>query len=303
MKNDNRKDRVPNQNEDAQQDEKPISQKKLDANRSNSQKSTGPRTHRGKLAVRQNAVKHGLFVRGLIKTDTDGQEREQDFKAFLDSFRAHYRPVGELEEELVFDLMLDHIKLRRISRAEEGAIRINTESLEFRSRVSRVDDLKLLAAFLPHGREKLFRTCAGLASVMSVLGKAEFEISTYGAPSATTRESLVMCFGDQVALLDPLEDDEEKNNVSSSEGGREFTEKSKHWLTWIAQKMADCDAAKKLLEPLERSEIDAMLAAAAVPPRSVVKRLVRYERWICKRIEWREKRLTDAQARRQKATP
>ncbi len=31
------------------------------ANRANSQKSTGPRTAEGKAAVSQNAVKHGLF--------------------------------------------------------------------------------------------------------------------------------------------------------------------------------------------------------------------------------------------------
>jgi len=41
---------------------RPISPKKLDANRRNSKKSTGPRTARGKERSRLNSLKHGSFA-------------------------------------------------------------------------------------------------------------------------------------------------------------------------------------------------------------------------------------------------
>jgi len=41
-----------------------ISEKKLNANRENAKKSTGPRTLGGKAYSRRNAIKHGLFARG-----------------------------------------------------------------------------------------------------------------------------------------------------------------------------------------------------------------------------------------------
>ena len=42
------------------------SQAQVNANRRNSQKSTGPRTQEGKRAVSQNAVTHGLFAREAV---------------------------------------------------------------------------------------------------------------------------------------------------------------------------------------------------------------------------------------------
>jgi len=43
-----------------------ISARKLAANRANAQKSTGPRTERGKAISRFNAVTHGLLARRLF---------------------------------------------------------------------------------------------------------------------------------------------------------------------------------------------------------------------------------------------
>ena len=40
---------------------RPISERKLQANRANAQRSTGPRTEAGKAASRRNALKHGIL--------------------------------------------------------------------------------------------------------------------------------------------------------------------------------------------------------------------------------------------------
>jgi hypothetical protein len=44
---------------------RPISERKLQANRANAQRSTGPRTTAGKTASRQNALKHGILSRSV----------------------------------------------------------------------------------------------------------------------------------------------------------------------------------------------------------------------------------------------
>ena len=48
----------------------------MDANRSNAQKSTGPRTPEGKETASQNALKHGLFAReGAIRGEDEDDLR------------------------------------------------------------------------------------------------------------------------------------------------------------------------------------------------------------------------------------
>jgi len=68
----------------------------VDANRSNAQKSTGPRTPEGKATVAQNAVKHGLFAREGVIRGEDGEEFEMHREMLLEQLN----PVGALEEIL-----------------------------------------------------------------------------------------------------------------------------------------------------------------------------------------------------------
>jgi hypothetical protein len=44
---------------------RPISERKLQANRANAKRSTGPRTEAGKAASRKNALKHGILSRSI----------------------------------------------------------------------------------------------------------------------------------------------------------------------------------------------------------------------------------------------
>jgi hypothetical protein len=67
-------------------------EKQINANRKNAQKSTGPKTAEGKAAVSQNAVKHGLFAESVIKG-----ENEAEYEAFHDEMFAELAPVGMVE--------------------------------------------------------------------------------------------------------------------------------------------------------------------------------------------------------------
>ena len=77
---------------------RPVSERKLQANRANALQSTGPKTPRGKRTSSQNSIKHGLLTREVVNTE---QERQADFDALLTRIRDQDRPVGQTEELLV----------------------------------------------------------------------------------------------------------------------------------------------------------------------------------------------------------
>ncbi len=61
---------------------KPVSERKLEANRANARKSTGPRTPEGKARSSQNAYKHGLLARCIIPAN-DPVEDPADFDSLI----------------------------------------------------------------------------------------------------------------------------------------------------------------------------------------------------------------------------
>jgi hypothetical protein len=73
------------------------SERQIQANRRNAQKSTGPKTTRGRAVVRWNSLKHGLTARTLI---LPGESRA-DYKALLHSLEAALQPTTPWERRLV----------------------------------------------------------------------------------------------------------------------------------------------------------------------------------------------------------
>src|SRR5437868_15069584 len=59
-----------------------VSLRKVESNRRNSQKSTGPKTATGKKRVSRNAVRHGFFSKFLLIQHRDGKESQREFDDF-----------------------------------------------------------------------------------------------------------------------------------------------------------------------------------------------------------------------------
>jgi len=74
-----------------------ISDAQAAANRANAQRSTGPRTARGKANVRRNAHRHGLYA----ETAPDAGEDAQAFGQLLEDMRARFAPEGAAESARV----------------------------------------------------------------------------------------------------------------------------------------------------------------------------------------------------------
>ena len=98
----------------------PTSQARIDANRRNAQRSTGPRTSAGKRRSARNAVTHGILTHPFTLWEDEPARTAFDklYAALLDELE----PVGLLEGLLVERVAIAYWRLRRLARAESLAL-------------------------------------------------------------------------------------------------------------------------------------------------------------------------------------
>jgi hypothetical protein len=89
----------------------------VQANRSNAQKSTGPRTPEGKAVTAQNAVKHGLLAQEVVVKGEDPGE----FEFYRDQMLEELAPVGQMESLLAHRIVGLAWRLRRAERLQAAA--------------------------------------------------------------------------------------------------------------------------------------------------------------------------------------
>ena len=94
------------------------SEAQIAANRLNARKSTGPRTPRGKAAMRRNPLRHGLSAATLVLF----YESEAEFERFRHDLALDFEPVGAEECALVEQIAILRWRLRRASRAEAALV-------------------------------------------------------------------------------------------------------------------------------------------------------------------------------------
>ena len=102
---------------------RPASERKVQANRRNGIRSTGPKTERGKRTVARNAIKHGVLAREVVITAGDGEESLEEFNDSVQQLCEYYKPVGFVEESLVQTIATCWWRKARVIRAENGEIR------------------------------------------------------------------------------------------------------------------------------------------------------------------------------------
>ena len=90
------------------------SEKKIEANRLNAQRSTGPRSEEGKARVSRNPMRHGLCSRDVLLAQEDAGE----FAELLRQFVADLQPRDLLERIAVDRIAGEYWRLGRASRLE-----------------------------------------------------------------------------------------------------------------------------------------------------------------------------------------
>jgi hypothetical protein len=96
------------------------SQKKIEANRRNALKSTGPKSADGKARSRLNAMKHGLTAQSPVVLDESPEQVETLAQALHDEFH----PQTPMEYVLVQRMVLATWKLQRTTGAEIEAMQV-----------------------------------------------------------------------------------------------------------------------------------------------------------------------------------
>ncbi len=100
------------------------SEKKLNANRENAKKSTGPRTSGGKSRASKNALKHGLLAQDAVLPGED----PADFDRHLVALEETYLPRNRVEKEIVRQIADARWRMQRLSRIETAVITAGMEN-------------------------------------------------------------------------------------------------------------------------------------------------------------------------------
>jgi len=93
-----------------------ITDKQLAANRLNAQRSTGPRTHKGKNRSKLNALRHNLT--GQVSAMTEDDRLFYDL--FIDGVMKSLAPENALELQLAQRIAHDHWRLNRAAAIEDN---------------------------------------------------------------------------------------------------------------------------------------------------------------------------------------
>jgi hypothetical protein len=102
---------------------RPVSERRLAANRANAQKSTGPRTPEGKRRSALNATRHGILSQVLHLPE----EEMAAYDEFTAPYVASLAPVGQTETELARACADLQFRLHRLSAAEHNLFALGHE--------------------------------------------------------------------------------------------------------------------------------------------------------------------------------
>lgn len=215
-----------------------VSERKIQANRENALRSTGPRTERGKRTASRNAITHGFFAREVVIRAENGGESLEEFQTLLGSLYESYKPVGVAEELLVQTIANCWWKKARVLRAENGEIQKQLDSFAYdqaqralyaaKQSISKLETSfsAELFAKLPaleivnlcdSAKSDLRKHSPGWSYLAKLLQEAKIEIIDDGYLSNTTAAKLFLSFD----LWDPSFPQTCLHSASSSAGEAE----------------------------------------------------------------------------------
>lgn len=158
------------------------SEKQIAANRRNSQKSTGPKSHLGKSRSKLNALRHGLYSKEVVIRTGDGKEDIKEFEEFLDDLIDTYKPSGPLEEQQIDFIATTSWRIKRAIRKERGEIQGQLDTFEIDEEIRSITEIipeKPGVGFRP-ARLKYPDNTNDIKSLVQHLRKAKAEIEENG---------------------------------------------------------------------------------------------------------------------------
>lgn len=245
---------------------------------------TGPKTLRGKMKSRYNAIKHGIFASVVLRGNVLKESRA-DYLNLLESFRESLQPEGGLEEFLVEKLAQIAWRKARVVRAEAAMVMKQTEYLRQKREGNLRDAVRRALPFARHA--------TGLASVRDnfyALSKSVYllellrdAVAERGFEPNVDEGLLGILYGDSgkteafySLYLSCADEAKELAKQSPAEKSKFETCKQRFLrgadmeLTRLKGEMADCEAREEVELPLEEESL-------AIPKEEELDRLLRYE--------------------------
>jgi hypothetical protein len=287
---------------------RPVSERRIQANRRNALRSTGPKTARGKQIVGRNAIKHGLLARETVITAGDGEENQEEFHALIESLWEDFMPVGVLEESFVQTIAACWWRKARVLRAENGEIRqrldtvavdralrnsdkvnlvlaVSHMQLGFFGRENPADKIPLMEqwAALQRAQTTLRSHHSGLMYQRALLENAKTEMASDGSLSEQTRGSIFceFCFWDYLFALTCIyagrPGAKAENRSAEAADDKEAEEKRSAVVAAIDRQLETINDFKNYAS--ERGELtaDSEARSYSLPPAEATDKLLRYE--------------------------
>ena len=98
------------------------SEKQINTNRQNAQKSTGPKTELGKKISSQNAITHGLHATDIVINSPHLKESRTLYDQLVDSLFEELKPIGVFQQHLVLKIANCIWRYRRAINAESATV-------------------------------------------------------------------------------------------------------------------------------------------------------------------------------------
>lgn len=241
-----------------------VSERKLQANRQNAQKSTGPKTARGKAFSRNNALKHGLFATTLKKLPLRGENPNEYEELFKDIYD-YYDPIGRAEESEVKLIAICLLRAERVWRYE------NAECCAALSNL----DAEVAKAEAKDGgtRDKQ------LEAVILVWESAEKAIEATGEIPLTIKQQMFAFMPDLELLWPPIETmiERRKKQAEESDVARSLSPPTRSQFVALHTVRAGTAIFKDLLQARHASITEAAIGRHAIPDREALDKIVRYQ--------------------------
>ena len=257
---------------------KNTSKKQIEANRRNAQKSTGPKTARGRAISKMNAIKHGLLGRQLLVGGKQARESRHELGLLQKRFWDYYEPVGPAEEGLVDQIITAQWRLRRALKAESGEIAMNVDSGHWRrSRKSVMLESMDWEAF-GDPKNAMQSSVMGNHFLIGALTMVRASVEKTGELTEAAINKVIL-HGKPYYLTRDLENlrIQLEANLEGLDPEALRAKKKKEALIFIGEQLsyAGLDLAACLEH--EKNKEEALQAAAVLPSLEVLDKIMRYE--------------------------